>query len=137
MAVTNKVIDLTNTDFKSEQEYAEKTNGIYMNMLNGIRWDPIDNKFKIAPIKYSDIPLEGEKIRFANNQELQVIFSCLASEFANKQEVRDKWWARAEKLKKDYIEQAKLDSYLKSSNTDLRKLRSEGALKDQDEVKDE
>lgn len=137
MAVTNKVIDLKDTKFTSEQEWAENTNGIYMNMLNGIRWDPIDNKFKMAPIKYSDVPLEGEKLKFAGGQEFTVIYSCLGVEYKNKKEVRDTWWAKAEQLKKDYIEQTKLEAHIATNNTDLKKLRQEGALKDQDELDNE
>jgi len=137
MAVTPKVVDLTDTEYTSEQEWAENTKGIYMNLLAGIRHDPVDNKYKIVPIKYSNTPLEGEKVKFASGQEFIVICSVLAEEFANKQEVKDKWIACMKKLKDDYIEARKLDAHIASHNTDLRKLRKEGNLLDKDQLVDD
>lgn len=135
MAITQKHIDVSDK-YDSEQEYAENTPGVYMNMLGGIRWDPIDNKYKAAPIKYSDVDLTGEKIRFSGGQEFTVIFSCLATEYKNKAEVRNAWYEAAQKLKEDYIEQTKLEKHIASNNTDLKKLRKEGALLDQDDLED-
>lgn len=134
MAVTTKYIDLSNTEYTSQQEYAENTKGIYMNMLGGCRFDPLDNKYKMAPIKYSDTPLEGEKIKFASGQEFTVIFSCLAEEYAHKKEVKDKWWAKANELVDAYKQQNQIEEHIKSNNTDLKRLRKEGALKEEDEL---
>ena len=129
-----KKVDLTNTDYNSEQDWAEHTKGVYMNLLSGCRYDPIDHKYKIAPIKYSTTPLEGEKIKFANNQEFIVLFSCLADEYHNKKEVYDKWWEKTNELVDAYKEQMKLEAHIASNNTDLKKLRKEGLLEDQDEL---
>lgn len=133
MAVTQKHIDISDTEMTAQQ-WAESQNNIWMNLLNGIRWDPIDNKYKVAPIKYSDVSLEGEKIRFGNNQEFQVLFSCLACEYAHKQEVKNKWNEALENLKKAYEEQKQLDRYTQSNNVDLKKLRDEGELLTKDEL---
>ena len=43
----------------------------------------------------------------------------------------------AEKLKQQYIEQNKLENYIKSNNVDLKKLRQQGILQDQDELDNE
>lgn len=133
MAITSKVIDLDQTEFKSIQQYAENTKGVWMNMLNAVAYNPTDNKYHFPPIKYSDVNLEGEKIKFSSGQEFTVIFSCLASEFAHKKEVKDAWWNKAKELVKAYKEQAKLDSYIASNNVDLKKLRKIGALDDNEE----
>lgn len=130
MTISTKVIDLDNTEFKSIQQYAENTKGVWMNMLNAVAYNPTDNKYHFPPIKYSDVNLEGEKIKFASGQEFTVIFSCLASEFANKKKVKDAWWKKAKELVEAYKEQIKLDSYIASNNVDLKKLRKEGLLED-------
>lgn len=134
MAITTKVIDLDKTDFKSEQQFAENTKGVWMNMLNAVAYNEIDNKYHFPPIKYSDVNLEGEKIKFASGQEFTVIFSCLASEYANKKEVKDAWWNKANELVKAYKEQNKLDAYIATNNIDLKKLRKEGKLDDKDNL---
>ena len=48
------------------------------------------NKYKMAPIVYSDVPLEGEKVKYGSGQEFVVNYSCLAEEFAHKTEVKDR-----------------------------------------------
>jgi hypothetical protein len=130
MTITTKIVDLKDTDCRSAQQYAESQNGVYMNMLGGVRYDEVSGKYILAPIKYSDANLEGEKIRFANGMELQVIFSCLAKEYKNKKEVYNKWWSKAENLVKMYKEQKQIENYVKAENLDLKKLRDEGSLDD-------
>ncbi len=130
MTITTKLIDLKDTEYKSAQEYAENSNGVYMNMLGGVRFDETTGKYIMAPIKYSDANLEGEKIRFNNGVELQVIFSCLAKEYKNKKEVYNQWWDKAEEMIRMYKEQKQLESHIKSENLDLKKLREEGSLDD-------
>lgn len=137
MPITTKHVDISNTEYTSVLNWASKQKGVWMNMLGGIRWDPTDNKFKAAPIKYSTVNLLGEKIKFSNGQEFMVIYSCLAEDFMNKTEVRSEWYAAAEKLKQQYIEQNKLENYIKSNNVDLKKLRQQGILQDQDELDNE
>ena len=134
MSITTKNIDLTNTEYKSEQEYAEHTPGVFMNMLNGVAFNTVDNKYHMMPIKYSDVNLEGEKIKFANGQEYVVVFSCLAEEYANKNSVKEAWWNAAKELVESFKETAKLDAHIKSTNTDLKKLRREGQLLEKDEL---
>lgn len=56
----------------------------------------------MMPIQYSDVNMEGEKVRFADGREFMVIYSCLASEYAHKQEVKDEWWAKARELIEGY-----------------------------------
>ena len=89
----------------------------------------------MLPIKYSDVNLEGEKIKFANDQEYIVVFSCLAEEYEHKQEVRDAWWKAANDLVNSFKESRKIDAYIASNNVDLKKLREEGSLMDKDELK--
>lgn len=130
MAITNKMLDITKEGM-SEQQYAEQ-HGLFMNMLGGCRWDPLRNRYVMAPIKYSDVDLTGEKIKFQGGQEFQVIFSCLASEYAHKQEVKDAWWEKAKWLVEQYKQQEKIEAYIKTNNTDLKKLRKEGKLLDEE-----
>lgn len=137
MGIQSKYIDISGKEFASEQQWAENTKGIFMNMLAGVRWDPVDNKYKMAPIKYSDVNLEGEKIKFSSGQEFTVVFSCLASDYANKKEVKDLWWEKANELVSSYKEQKKLEAHITSNNTDLKRLRKEGVLKDQEELDNE
>ena len=134
MAIEQKIINLDETTYKSEQEWATHQNGIWMNLLGGIRFDPVRNKYVVAPIKYSTVNLEGEKVKFASGQEYQVIFSCLASEYANKKEVYDKWWEKVEELKEAYKQQQQIEAYTKTNNVDIKKLRNEGNLLTQDEL---
>lgn len=134
MTIEVKHIDLIDTDYASQQQWAENTPGVFMNLLGGCRWDPIDNKYKIVPIKYSSVDLTGEKIRFANGQEFQVLYSCLAMDYANRQEIKDKWWEEAHKLVDGYKEQKQLKEHIASNNTDLKRLRKEGLLLDKDEL---
>ena len=134
MAVTKKDVDLTNTDYVSAQSYAETKTGTWMNMLNAISFNETDHKYHMPPIQYSDVNLEGEKIKFASGQEFTVIFSCLASEYKNKKEVYDLWWKKANELKAAYQEQVKLDAHIASTNTDLKKLRKEGQLLNKEEL---
>jgi hypothetical protein len=130
MTISTKVIDLKDTEFTSSQEFAENTTGIYMNMLGGVRYDEVTGKYMMAPIKYSDADLTGEKIRFSNGIELQVIFSCLAKEYKNKKEVYNQWWDKAENLVKMYKQQKQIEAHVKSENIDLKKLRDDGELDD-------
>ena len=134
MAVTKKDIDLTKTDYVSAQSYAEAKTGTWMNMLNAISFNEKDHKYHMPPIQYSDVNLEGEKIKFASGQEFTVIFSCLAAEYKNKKEVYDAWWKKANELKAAYQEQVKLDAHIASTNTDLKKLRKEGQLLNKEEL---
>jgi hypothetical protein len=108
-----------------------------MNMLNGVTYNEVDKKYHLLPIKYSDVNLEGEKIRFSGGQEYTVVFSCLAKEYAHKTEVREAWWEKARSLVEAFKEERKLDGYLASNNTDLKKLRSEGNLLDKDDLEKE
>lgn len=134
MTITTKHINLDDTDYVSEQQWAENTPGVFMNLLGGCRWDPIDNKYKIVPIKYSSVNLEGEKIKFSSGQEFQVLYSCLATDYANKQEVKDKWWEEAHKLIDGYKQQKQIQEHIASNNTDLKKLRKEGTLLEKEEL---
>jgi hypothetical protein len=135
MAISVKSVDLTETEYASELDWAADK-GYWMNMLGGIRYDYVRQKYVMAPIKYSDVSLEGEKIRFASGQEFQVIYSCLAAEYKNKQEVKDAWWERAQKVVEDFKEQQKIQAHIDSTNTDLKKLRREGALLDKEDIAD-
>lgn len=134
MAIEQKTFDLDKTKYKSEHEWATHTPGIWMNLLGGIRFDNKTNKYVVAPIKYSDVNLEGEKIKFASGQEYQVIFSCLAIEYANKRDVYDTWWNKVEELKEAYKQQKQIESHIKTNNIDVKKLRNEGNLLTQEEL---
>lgn len=133
MAIKQKTIDISDKEL-TKQQYAEQTKGVYMNMLCGCRWDPVDNKYKMPPIIYSDIPLEGETVKSGGGQDFIVNYSCLAEEYAHKQEIKDMWWNKAQEVVKMYKEQQQIAEHIKSNNTDLKKLRKEGVLKDQDEL---
>ena len=134
MTITTKFMDL-DKKYKSEQDWASHTKGIFMNMLNGVAYNEVDKKYHMLPIKYSDVNLEGEKIKFANDQEYIVVFSCLAEEYEHKQEVRDAWWKAANDLVNSFKESRKIDAYIASNNFDLKKLREESSLMDKDELK--
>jgi hypothetical protein len=137
MAIETKHVDISEKEYASQQEWAENTKGVYMNLLGGVRWDPTDNKYKMAPIKYSTVPLEGEKIQFGGGQEFIVMFSCLAEEYAHKKEVRDLWWEKANEVVNSYKEQKQLQDHIATNNTDLKRLRKEGLLKTQEELDNE
>lgn len=131
MSIGKKEINLKETEFKTAQQYAENTTGVWMNMLGGVRFDPVDNKYKLAPIKYSDCSLEGETIKFGNGVELQVLYSCLAKDYANKKEVYNEWWENAKKIVQKYKEQMQVKEYVESNDIDLKKLREQGSLDDE------
>lgn len=132
MGVTVKTIDIQDSHL-SEQQWAEQTPGVYMNMLGLLSWNEVDNKYHFAPIKYSDSNLEGETIRFNNGLEAPVVFSCLAMDYANKSEVRDLWWKKAKEVIASYNNMTKIEQYVSSNNVDLNKLRNEGSLLDEEE----
>jgi hypothetical protein len=135
MSIEVKQVDLTNTDYASELDWAADK-GYWMNMLGGVRYDYVTQKYVMAPIKYSDVSLEGEKIKFASGQEFQVLYSCLAAEFKNKQEIKNAWWEHAQKIVDDFKEQQKIQAHIDSTNTDLKKLRREGSLLDKEDLAD-
>lgn len=134
MTVTTKIVNPSDTEYTSEQNWAENTKGVFMNMLNGVSFNTVDNKYHMMPIKYSDVNLTGEKIKFANGQEYTVVFSCLASEYAHKQEVKDAWWNAAKDLIEGYKNAQKIEDHIATNNVDLKKLRSEGSLLNMDEL---
>ena len=136
MTIEVKAIDISNQEL-SAQQWAEKTTGIYMNMLGACYYDEKTAQYKLPPIKYSDVNLEGEKIKFGNGVELDVMFSCLASEYRNKKEVYDLWWQKAREIVEDYKKQLQFDDYAKSNNVSLKKLRQTGQLLEKNELKNE
>lgn len=135
MSIEVKHVDLTDTEYNSELDWAADK-GYWMNMLGGVRYDYVRQKYIMAPIKYSDVSLLGEKIKFASGQEFQVLYSCLAAEFKNKQEVKDEWWENAQKIVDNFKEQQKIQAHIDSTNTDLKKLRREGKLLDKEDLTD-
>ena len=46
------------------------------------------------------------------------------------------WWERAQKVVDDFKEQQKIQAHIDSTNTDLKKLRREGALLDKEDIAD-
>lgn len=130
MTITTKVLDID--EEATEQQIAERR-GYYMNLLGGCRYDPMDHKYKMAPIKYSDVPLEGEKIKFANGQEFVVTYSCLASDYSTKKAIYDMWWKETQKIIDAYKEQEQLKAHIATNNIDLKRLRSEGKLLDKED----
>lgn len=130
MAITKKNIDVPPV-YASTQKWAESQKGVFMNMLNGVAFDPVDQKYHMMPIQYSDANLEGEKVRFGDNREFTIIYSCLAEEFAHKESVREQWWAKAKELVEGYKQANQIENYLASNNgIDLNKLRQQGSLDD-------
>lgn len=131
MAVTRTNIQIP--DGLTEQEWAEQTPGVYMNLVGLAGKNPVDGKYHFAPIKYSDVNLEGEKIKYGNGLEATVIYSCLAMEYKHKKEVHDEWWAKAREAIKTLQEQEQIENYVKQENIDLKKLRNQGSLEDKEE----
>ena len=67
MAITQTTFEIP--EGESPQSWAEKTPGVYMNMIGLAGKNPVDGKYHFAPIKYSDVNLEGEKIKYGNGTE--------------------------------------------------------------------
>lgn len=131
--VTN--VDLTDSEYNSPLEWAA-AKGYWMNMLGGVRYDYVRAKYVMAPIKYSNVSLVGEKIRFASGQEFQVVYACPAKEYQNKEEVRKEWWENAQKIVDGFKEQQQIKEHIETNNTDLKKLRKEGALLGKEDITD-
>lgn len=123
-------------DGYSPQEWAEQTPGVYMNLVAMAGKNPVDGKYHFAPIQYSDVSMEGEKVKYPDGREATVIFSCLAMEYKNKKEVYDAWWAKAQEAVEALKEQEQIETYVKQNNIDLKKLRNQGSLDDRPEEKD-
>lgn len=133
MAITQTNIQIP--EGLTEQEWAEQTPGVYMNLIGLAGKNPVDGKYHFAPIKYSDVSLEGEKIKYGpNNVEATVLFSCLAMEYKHKKEVYDKWWEKSREAIKALEEQQQIENYIKQENIDLKKLRNEGSLNDENDT---
>ena len=130
MTIAKKEMDLPE-GYASTQQWAESQKCVFMNMLNGVSFNTVDSKYYMMPIQYSDVNMEGEKIRFADGREFTVIYSCLASEYAHKQEVKDEWWSKARELIDGFKQAQQMDDYIASNNNvDLNKLRNQGSLDD-------
>lgn len=119
---------------ETEQSWAEKTPGCYMNLVAMAGKNPADGKYHFAPIVYSDTNMEGEKVKYPDGREATVLFSCLAMEYKNKKEVYDQWWAKANEAVKALKEQEKIENYVKQNNIDLKKLRNEGSLDEENDA---
>lgn len=131
MTITTKNIEVSE-EYVSSQQWAESQKGVFMNMLNGVAFNNVDNKYHMMPIQYSDVNMEGEKIRFADGREFMVIYSCLASEFAHKEEVRNEWWDKARELVDGYKKAQQVEDYINSNNgIDLNKMRQDGTLNEE------
>jgi len=130
--ITNTPIEIP--EGLTEQAWAEKTPGVWMNLIGLAGKNPIDNKFHFAPIKYSDTNLEGEKVKYPDGREATVLFSCLAMEYKNKKEVHDMWWAKANEAIKSLREQEQIETYVKQNNIDLKDLRKQGALNEENDA---
>ena len=128
MSIAQKKMDLPE-GYASTQQWAESQKCVFMNMLNGVAFNDVDQKYHMMPIQYSDVNMEEEKVRFADGREFMVIYSCLASEYAHKQEVKDEWWAKARELVEGYKKAQQMENYIASNNgIDLKKMRQEGSL---------
>ena len=128
MTIAKKNMELPE-GYDSTQQWAENQKCVFMNMLNGVAFDYVDNKYHMLPIQYSDVNMEGEKIRFADGREFMVIYSCLASEYAHKEEVRNEWWEKAKELVDGYKKAQQMEDYIASNNgVDLKRMRQEGSL---------
>ena len=121
-------------DGLTEQEWAEQTPGVYMNLIGLAGKNPIDGKYHFAPIKYSDVNMEGEKVKYGDGREAVVLFSCLAMEYKNKKEVYDMWWAKAREAIESLKEQEDIENYTKQNNIDLKDLRRSGALEEENDA---
>lgn len=118
----------------SPQEWAEQTPGVYMNLVAMAGKNPIDNKYHFSSIQYSDVNMEGEKVKYPDGREATIVFSCLAMEYKNKKEVYDQWWSKANEVIKMLKEQEQVETYVKQNNIDLKKLREQGSLEDKEDV---
>lgn len=130
---------ITNTNIQipdglTEQEWAEQTPGVYMNLIGLAGKNPVDGKYHFAPIKYSDVNMEGEKVKYSDGREATVLFSCLAMEYKNKKEVYDMWWAKAREAIESLREQEQIENYVKQNNMDLKDLRKSGALQEENDA---
>lgn len=122
---------------ETEQSWAEKTPGAWMNLVAMAGKNPLTGKYHFAPIVYSDTSMEGEKVKYPDGREATVVFSCLAMEYANMQEVKNKWWAKAQEVIKALKDQEQIETYVQQNNIDLKKLRDEGSLDDRPEEKED
>ena len=132
MAITQTTFEIP--EGETEQSWAEKTHGVYMNLVAMAGKNPVDNKYHFAPIRYSDVNMEGEKVRYPDGREATIVFSCLAMEYKNKKEVYDQWWAKAKEVIKMLKEQEQMETYVKQNNIDLKKLRQEGSLNEENDA---
>ena len=55
-------------------------------------------------------------------------------EYKNKKEVYDQWWAKAKEVIKMLKEQEQIETYVKQNNIDLKKLRQEGSLNEENDA---
>lgn len=131
MAVTQSAIEIP--EGLTEQQWAEQTPGVYMNLVGLAGKNPVDGKYHFAPIKYSDVSLEGEKIKYGNGTEATVIYSCLAMEYKHKKEVYNKWWEKANEAIEMLKKQDQIENYVQQNNLDLKKLRNEGSLNEEND----
>lgn len=114
---------------ESLMEYAQRTKGVYVNLLNLCGYNEKTKNYETMYI-LSNVNLTGEKVSFNNGGESMqatVIYSCLGVDYKASKKYRNEWKKARDGLIEDYKKQSKLDLHISTHN--IRSVSEELQLK--------
>lgn len=114
---------------ESLMEYAQRTKGVYVNLLNLCGYNEKTKNYETMYI-LSNVNLTGEKVSFNNGGEpmqATVIYSCLGVDYKASKKYRNEWKKARDGLIEDYKKQSKLDLHISTHN--IRSVSEELQLK--------
>lgn len=114
---------------ESLMEYAQRTKGVYVNLLNLCGYNEKTKNYETMYI-LSNVNLTGEKVSFNNGGEpmqATVIYSCLGADYKASKKYRNEWKKARDGLIEDYKKQSKLDLHISTHN--IRSVSEELQLK--------
>ena len=114
---------------ESLMSYAQRTKGVFVNLLNLCGYNEITKNYETMYI-LSNVNLTGEKVSFSKNGETiqaTVIYSCLGTDYKASKKYRNEWKKARDNLIKDYKNQVKLDLHISTHN--IRSVSEELQLK--------
>ena len=111
-------------------DYAKQTKGVYINLLNLCGRSPATGKYEFRYM-LSNKNLEGEKVQIIHQGRdltVNVIYSCLGTDYKDKKQYREEFKKAVDQLVKDYKNQERVEAHIAGENYSLHDLRNKGLL---------
>lgn len=107
----------------SFMEYAQMTKGVYVNLMNGCKYNETTGNYETMYLITEGGPLFGKTIKTPEG-EFTCIYSCLGTSYRDDPDIRQAWKEARDGLIKDYKDQVALDAHIKTHNIDLKKINN-------------